>query len=342
MDTMSYPQCGSGAFLIQNTALRPAQAGGSTTTTLTISRRHFLGAVGAAVTGFGAAKLLGAGPPNDNIRLGMMLQGVSAAELQERARAIAAASFDTVQVTFFFQPTAEELRSLARTLKDLGLKTVAFGTYFNLFRPDDAGFMGSSQAAMKLVAAHAGLFDCKQFVTWSASYSPQFGGAEPRNHTPEAVAQLHRAIREVILPVLDPIGGRVAFEPDFPPVLGTVELAKEVLAPFPADRVGLLLDPPNFITPALYPKRGEELRRLFRELGARIHLAHFKDMKLNSAGQSVDLPGPGGGGMNYPLLISEIRRLNRPLSCIIEHIKAEPAEMTKTKAWVENQLRQKS
>ncbi len=82
------------------------------------------------------------------------------------------------------------------------------------------------------------------------------------------------------------------------------------------------------------------MRRLFRELGDRIHLAHFKDLKLNPSGQSVDLPGPGGGGMNYPLLISEIRKLHRPLPCIIEHIKAEPAEMKKTKAWVENQLRQ--
>jgi len=53
----------------------------------------------------------------------------------------------------------------------------------------------------------------------------------------------------------------------------------------------------------------------------------------------VDLPGPGDGEMNYPLLISEIRGLNRPLSCIIEHIKAESAELAKYKAWVENQLR---
>lgn len=310
-------------------------------TAATISRRHFLGAVGATAASLGAAKLFGAEPPQDNIRLGMMLQGGSAAELQEKAKAIAAAGFDTVQVTFFFQPTTAELQSLARTLQDLKLKTVAFGTYFNLFRPDDTGFMGSSQAAMKLVAAQAGLFECKQFVTWSASHSPRFDGADPRNHTPETVAQLHRAIREVILPILDPISGRVAFEPYFPHVFGTVELAKEVLAPFPADRVGLLLDPPNFITPALYPKREEEMRRLFRELGERIHLVHLKDLKLNSSGQSVDLPGPAGGEMNYPLLISEIRKLNRPLPCIIEHIKAEQAEMTKTKAWVENQLRPK-
>jgi sugar phosphate isomerase/epimerase len=305
-----------------------------------ISRRHFLGAVGATVAGCGATKLFGAEPSQDNIRLGMMLQGGSAAELEENAKAIAAAGFEAVQVTFFFQPTAEELQSLAHALKDLKLKTVAFGTYFNLFRPDDTGFMGSSQSAMKLVAAHAGLFDCNQFVTWSASYSPRFDGAEPRNHTPEAVAQLHRAIREVVLPILEPIGGRVAFEPYFPHVVGTVELAKAVLAPFPAHCVGLLLDPPNFITPALYPTCEEEMRRLFRELGERIHLAHFKDLKLNLAGQNVDLPGLGGGVMNYPLLISEIRKLSRSLPCIIEHIKTEPAQMTKTKAWVERQLRQ--
>jgi sugar phosphate isomerase/epimerase len=307
--------------------------------TSAISRRRFIGAVGASVAGFGAANLFSAQPPKDSIRLGMMLQGDSAADLLAKARAIAAAGFDTVQLTFFFQPTAEELQALARALKDLKLKTVAFGTYFNLFRPDDTGFMGSSRDALQRVAAHASLFDCKQFVTWSASYSPQFAGADPRNHTPEAVAQTHRAIREVLLPVLDPIGGRVAFEPYFPHVLGSVDLAKQILAPFPARRVGLLLDPPNFISPALYPKRDEEMRRLFRELGARIHLAHFKDLKLGPGGANVDLPGPGGGEMNYPRLIAEIRKLKRPLPCIIEHIPADTAGMMKTKAWVESQLR---
>jgi sugar phosphate isomerase/epimerase len=306
--------------------------------TSTLSRRHFLGAVSSTAAVLGAGKLFAAALPQNNIRLGMMLQGGSASELQAKARVIAAAGFDTVQVTFFFQPTSEELQSLARTLKDLKLKTVAFGTYFNLFRPDDTGFMSSSQTAMKQVAAHAGLFDCNQFVTWSASYSPRFDGADPRNHAPEAVAELQRAIREVVLPILEPIAGRVAFEPYFPHILGTVELAKDVMAPFPAHRVGLLLDPPNFITPALYPKRDEELRHLFRTLGDRIHLAHLKDLKLNPSGQNVDLPGPGGGEMNYPLLISEIRKLNRPLPCIIEHINAEPAELTKTKAWVEKQI----
>jgi hypothetical protein len=49
---------------------------------------------------------------------------------------------------------------------------------------------------------------------------------------------------------------------------------------------------------------------------------------------------PGGGEMNYPLLVSEIRKLDRPLDCIVEHINAEPTEMSKTKAWVEKQLRQ--
>ena len=68
-------------------------------------------------------------------------------------------------------------------------------------------------------------------------------------------------------------------------------------------------------------------------------MVHLKDMKLSPTGRSVDLPGPGGGEMNYPLLISEIRKLHRPLNCIIEHINAEPAAMSRTKAWVEARLR---
>jgi len=306
----------------------------------TISRRHFLRTSGAAVVAAGGlAKLPANETAKDNIRLGMMLQGGSAAELGEKAKAIAAVGFERVQVTFFFRPTAEELKTLARILSGLKLRTVAFGTYFNLFRPDDAGFMGSSRQTMKLVAAHAELFGCEQFVTWSGSYSAKFAGDDPRNHAPAAVAQLHRAVREVLLPVIEPIGGRVAFEPYFPHVVGTLAMTKEVLAPFPADRIGLLLDPPNFISADLYPRRDEELRRAISELGDRIQMVHLKDMKLNPTGRSVDLPGPGGGEMNYPLLVSELRKLHRPLNCIIEHISAEPAEMSKTKAWVERQLR---
>ena len=282
---------------------------------------------------------MGAEVPKNNIHLGMMLQGGSAEELRQKATAIAAVGFDMVQVSFFFRPTPDELKALAKTLKELKLKTAAFGTYFNLFRPDDTSFMSSCQGVMKTVAAHAGLFDCKQFVTWSASYAAQFADADARNHTPEAITRLNQAIEEVIFPILDPIGGRVAFEPYFPHVLGSVELAKKILAPFPPERVGLLLDPPNFITPALYPRRDGELQRLFAELGDRVHLAHLKDMKISSSGQKVDLPGPGGGEMNYPLLVSEIRKLRRPVACIIEHIDAEASVMTKTKAWVEQQVR---
>jgi sugar phosphate isomerase/epimerase len=309
----------------------------------TISRRHFLGTVAASAVAAGGVGQLSAGEPaGDNLRLGMMLQGGSAAELHERAKTIAAAGFERVQVTFFSQVTADELKTLARTLSGLKLKTVAFGTYFNLFRPDDRGFMGSSRAMMQLVAGHAELFGCKQFVTWSGSYAAQFAGADPRNHTAEAVARLHRAIREILLPLLDPIGGRVAFEPYFPHVVGTLELTKQVLAPFPAERIGLLLDPPNFISPDLYARRDDELRRACRELGDRIQMVHLKDMKLNPTGRSVDLPGPGGGEMNYPLLVAELRRLHRPLDCIIEHIPPELAVMSRTKAWVEARLRRPS
>jgi hypothetical protein len=40
------------------------------------------------------------------------------------------------------------------------------------------------------------------------------------------------------------------------------------------------------------------------------------------------------------LLVSEIRKLDRPLDCIIEHIPPDLAVMSKTKAWVERRLRQ--
>ena len=287
----------------------------------------------------GFANLFAGEPAKPNIHLGMMLQGASADDLLKQAGNIAAVGFDTVQLTFFFEPSADDLKKLAETLNKLRLKVAAFGTYFNLFRPDDTSFMRSSLRTMKLVSENSGLFGCRQFVSWSGSYAAKFGGADPRNHSPEAVAELQRAIREVVLPVLEPIDGRLAFEPYYPHVFGSLERAKQIFEPFPSDRVGLVMDPPNFISPELYPKREEEMVRLVRELGNRIHLVHFKDMKLNPSGNRVDLPGAGGGEMNYRLFLSELSKLGRPVTGIIEHIKTEPEIMAKTKAWVEAQLR---
>ena len=306
-----------------------------------ISRRHFLATAGAAVAGaYGLENLFAGEPAKENIHLGMMLQGTSTDDLLKQAANIAAVGFDTVQLTIFFEPSADDLKKLAETLNKLGLRVAAFGTYFNPFRPDDTSFfMHSNLRTMKLLAEHSGLFGCRQFVTWSGSYAPTLGGADPRNHTPEAVAKLQRAVREIVMPVLEPIAGRLALEPSYRHVLGSPELGQEIFAPFPADKVGFVMDPPNLISPELYPKRDEEMLRLFRVLGDRVHLVHLKDMRLDSKNNRVS-PGPGDGEMNYPLFISELRKLKRPLTGIIEHIKAEPKVMSKAKAWVEARLRQ--
>ena len=60
------------------------------------------GATAAAAGGL--PKLLAGEPAKDNIHLGMMLQGDSAADLQEKAKRIAAIGFQRVQVTFSSRP----------------------------------------------------------------------------------------------------------------------------------------------------------------------------------------------------------------------------------------------
>jgi sugar phosphate isomerase/epimerase len=304
-----------------------------------LSRRRFLALTAAAAASFVWGQVSGAETARDPLRLGMMLQGGSTSALLKNAKAVAAAGFDTVQLSFFFDPSAEELRTLAKELQALKLKTVAFGTYINPLQPDNATFMGSTKAAMKQISALADLFSCKQFVIWSGSHSPRFDTPDPRNHTEKAVQTVQQAIRDVVLPLLEPIGGRVAIEPYYRHVLGSIEMAEAIFEPFPADKVGLLADPPNFISPELYPRREAEMSRLFSRLGNRIHLAHFKDLKLDATGNNVDLPAPGLGVMDYREYARQLRRLGRPVYCILEHIAANTEEMASRKAWVEQQLR---
>lgn len=304
-----------------------------------LSRRRFLTLSGAAAASLVSGQVSGAETTRAPLRLGMMLQGGSTPELLKNAKAVAAAGFDTIQLSFFFDPTAEELRTLAKELQALKLKTVAFGTYINPLQPDNASFMGSSKAGMKQVSALADLFSCKQFVIWSGSHSPRFDTPDPRNHTEKAVETVQQAMRDVVLPILEPIGGRVAIEPYYRHILGSIEMAEAIFEPFPADKVGLLVDPPNFISPGLYPRREAEMSRIFSRLGNRIHLAHFKDLKLDATGKNVDLPGPGLGVMDYQEYARQLRQLGRPMYCILEHVAANTEAMTARKAWVEQQLR---
>jgi len=67
------------------------------------SRRHFLGTIAATAMGADQfTRLLAGEPAKDNLRLGMMLQGGSTADLQEQAGKIASVGFDTVQLTSSF------------------------------------------------------------------------------------------------------------------------------------------------------------------------------------------------------------------------------------------------
>ena len=112
---------------------------------------------------------------------------------------------------------------------------------------------------------------------------------DPRNHTAEAVARLHRAIQEIVLPIIVPIGGRVAFEPYFPHVVGTLELAKESSPPFQWTGSACCWTRPTSFRPTFIP-REDELRRSFRELGDRIQMVHLKDMKLNPTAGAWTFP----------------------------------------------------
>ena len=68
----------------------------------TISRRHSLGTMGATtVPATWLSKVFAGEPAKDNIRLGIMLQGDSASDFQEKAERIVAVGFQRVQVTFF-------------------------------------------------------------------------------------------------------------------------------------------------------------------------------------------------------------------------------------------------
>ena len=81
------------------------------------------------------------------------------------------------------------------------------------------------------------------------------------------------------------------------------------------------MDPCNYYRKEDLPRMGPVLEDIFRRLGARIVLAHAKDVKASADG--TDLPASGLGVLDYPLYLRLLAKLDREMFLALEHLGLE-------------------
>ncbi len=252
------------------------------------------------------------------MKLGISIELYKMDELEPKLKAAADCGYKYCQM-FLREVEASEHVALevAGACEAFGIVMGPLGVYANPLRPKDAP-MGYDMKKVKRTIELLPILKTNEVIMWSGTYSQQLLQYSDGNHGAGARRELARCTEE-ILALLDPVSGTLIFEPFYTHVLHDEESIISFLASMKTDRVKVIMDPPNHIRPDEYDNRDRRLVELVDRLHDHIGAVHFKDFRL-LPDKSWDYPGPGGGVMNYPLLVRKLREYNYQSWGIIEHV----------------------
>ena len=158
-------------------------------------------------------------------------------------------------------------------------------------------------------------------VNIAGSRGPQWDGPDPANLTEETFGLIVDTVREIIDSV-KPLRTFYALEampwvwPDSPD--SYLRLISAI------DRPGFAvhLDPVNMInSPSRYYSNGDFIRECFAKLGPYIKTCHAKDILLSGRlTVHLDEVPPGSGGLEYPVFLRELARLDADIPIMLEHL----------------------
>lgn len=253
--------------------------------------------------------------------LGLWLELRPADDLPRIAERVATLGFSALHAHFPAGCDAAFARRVRHACAGSGLDLAAVSGYANPLRPDEAP-MGYTVAQLEALIALLPALDTRRVVSWSGSYAPGIGDAHPDNATPAAWDALLSHV-EALLPRLDAVEGVLVLEPFFTHVLASAARAAELCATFDSPYLGLVLDLPNLLPPAIWAAQGEHIHAVVSALAPYTALIHLKDMRLQ--GGQLDMPGPGQGVLDYPALSAALRRAQLSAPRIVEHVTLDSA-----------------
>jgi len=293
------------------------------------TRRSFLSQGAAAGLGLLAAGTLDRAAAQraierdfGNLKLGIAVNDTSLDAARAEADWAKKAGFDRVQLNLRMPDvTPEEFAQLCEIHAERDLQIVALGCYVNPLDPGNRDYMGFSIEAMRVAAECPATPEGLALVSWSGGYHDRFGAGDDRNASGAAMDELVRGT-DHLLDVLAPCKGRVAYEPYHPDILGTPRRYAELFRRVRTSRVGIAMDPANFVTADQFLRRSQIMSEAFDLLDRRVILAHLKDIDMNAEG-GITLPGPCDGKQNYDLFLTRLASLGRPVDCILEHTSGE-------------------
>ena len=293
-----------------------------------LPRRDWLKAAGLALLGTPA---FAATPPDrrakakQNLKLGIHSAPYAGLPVEEAAKRIKADGFTGVLTDYRFadvrfDPLAPDwvaAKKITAALDRHGIQVVAIFGYYNVVDPDPAK-RKRGEDRMQFFMQNWKRLGCANISTETGTFNPKSEWLEsPKNATEEGYLEC-RAALEKLARAAEKSAAVLSIEPYWRNVIDSIDRAARLFGEVKSPALRLVMDPCNYFRKEDLPRMQPMLEEMFRRLGARIVLAHAKDVK--AAADGTDLPAAGQGVLDYPLYLRLLAQLDRPMYLVVEHL----------------------
>jgi sugar phosphate isomerase/epimerase len=284
--------------------------------------------------------------------------------LEETAKRIKAQGFNTVQLDLSFKDmdfstpeaiTRDKCRRVRDTFRQHNLPVSCISAYTNIVHPDRAERRKRNEY-LKATLRHARDCGSPYVISETGTVNPDSDwSSHPDNKSPRAYEDCVAVVRELAQEAYDH-GAVFLVETYVNNIIGTVEETLRLFADVNHPGLGLLMDPTNYFETHNIDRMDQVLNHMFDALGDRICIAHAKDVKRNTSGDTrekfadidaseahqfrgvgeIELPAPGLGSLNYGLYLHRLARRHPNIPIIIEHL--DEADVPRAKAFLDRKL----
>ena len=203
---------------------------------------------------------------------------------------------------------AEEVRG---ALEAAGMRCAVLGCYLNLATPDEAEYART----LEIYRAHL------RFGRWigAETVGTETGAPNttyttvPECWTEESLRLFIHRVRPVV-EAAEAEGEPLAIEPVCRHIVSTPARCAAVLEALPSDRLQVILDTVNMLTPENCSRCGEIVDEAIRLFGGRIRVLHMKDYTLVPGEANVHSQACGTGCMDYTRLLAFARERQLPMT----------------------------
>jgi sugar phosphate isomerase/epimerase len=230
----------------------------------------------------------------------------------------------------------EETQRVGKSFADRGISVYEIAAYTSLVH-EDAGTRRANINGVKRRIEQASIVGalCVATVGGSAAgWAPH-----PKTQSKESWNLLLEATHEIL--GMTPENVTFCLEPWPPTVLPDLDSLSRVIEEVGSERLGILFDPANLVTPKTYFTTGAMINEAFDRLSDRFIAVHCKDIYWLMEGMQTGLGEtvPGRGVLDYETFLGRVASAGRELPLIIEHLK-DPEEVLEAASFIRQRARE--